>query len=929
MQIIKRFINTFLKTHLRIQVFLVVVSFAAMVALSYFYVSMTIVRGDLREKAVYEMSLAGEYIMTSFYEPRMALALCAHSVNDMLLSDKASMAEIQTYMAEVSKASAARGDSPLSLNGVYGYFDVFGGAYLSGNGQSLALADHEPAEQPWYIAAQEANGEIAATDIYIHAESGLPVVTFARQLKGENGEQLAIVAIDVMFDSISDTVSNMSITENGYGFLLDQNMVIKAHKYDSLINQPFRNIPSGIIKYAGALERDGFLEEVSAKSYDKLESVFYARRLANGWYLLLVTPRAEYYATVNLMLVVISLFGAGLAAGLSVILMRLNAAKEKADVQNRQKSNFLATMSHEMRTPLNAILGIAEIYMADETLAPDVTEALGKIYYSGDLLLRIINDLLDLSKIEAGKLEIMPVNYEVASLINDTVHLNMMRYESKPLEFKLHVDENVPAVMFGDELRIKQILNNLLSNAFKYTEKGEINFYISAETVQRGSMLHYMMVFRVSDTGAGMSREQQAKLFDAYSRFNTEMNRTVSGTGLGMSIAQNLARLMHGTIAVESELGLGTVFTLKLPQEKVGGKTLGTELAKNLEQFNFLSGPQTKGSHIMRDYMPYGRVLIVDDVETNLYVAQGLLTPYGINTETVTSGFECLNKIEEGNVYDIIFMDHMMPKMDGIECTKKLRASGYDYPVVALTANAVVGQAEIFLQNGFDGFISKPIDIRQLNMAVNQFVRDKQPPEVLEDARNKQIQMAEELAKPKPKDAELAKIFVRDALKTAEVLETIFTGEALNENDLQTYIINVHAMKSALFAVKENDLSKVAQRLEQAGREKDHELITAQTPVFLSALRGVIAKNTPAEEPEAPVELNAAEQQALDGALGDIEAACEAYDKRKAKNLLAGLKEKKWPKSVSETLDKLSEHILHSDFEDAAALAKAALKRAT
>jgi CheY-like chemotaxis protein/nitrogen-specific signal transduction histidine kinase len=623
------------------------------------------------------------------------------------------------------------------------------------------------------------------------------------------------------------------------------------------------------------------------------------------------------------MLLVISLFGAGLAAMLCTVLVRINAARERADIQNQQKSNFLATMSHEMRTPLNAILGIAEICMSDENLAPDMTESLTKIYYSGDLLLRIINDLLDLSKIEAGKLEIMPVNYEVASLINDTVHLNMMRYESKPIEFKLHVEESVPAVMFGDELRIKQILNNLLSNAFKYTDKGEINFYVSAETVARGSMLHYMMVFRVSDTGMGMSKEQQAKLFDEYSRFNTEMNRTVSGTGLGMSIAQNLTRLMHGTISVESELGLGSVFTLRLPQEKVGSKVLGAELVKNLEQFNFLGGPQAKGSQLMRDYMPYGKVLIVDDVETNLYVAQGLITPYGISTETASSGFECLEKVEAGNIYDIIFMDHMMPRMDGIECTKKLRESGYNYPVVALTANAVVGQAEIFLQNGFDGFISKPIDLRQLNIALNQFIRDKQTPEVLEDARIKQIQIAEDLARPKPKDAELAKIFVRDAQKAADLIEEIFSKGDMDDSDTQTYIINVHAMKSALFAVKENDLSKVAQRLEQAGRDKDYVLIKAQTPVFLSALRSVIEKNTPEEEPETQTALSEAEKAELDAALKDIEEACDAYDKRKAKNLLAGLKEKKWPKAVNETLDKLSEHILHSDFEDAAALAKA------
>jgi PAS domain S-box-containing protein len=401
-------------------------------------------------------------------------------------------------------------------------------------------------------------------------------------------------------------------------------------------------------------------------------------------------------------------------------------AKKQADAEaaNLAKSTFLAKVSHEVRTPMNAILGITEIQLQDETLPQGTREALGSIYNSGYLLLGIINDILDLSKIEAGKLELSPINYDVPSLINDTVHLHVMRYDSKPIEFNLQLDGNIPTTLFGDELRITQILNNLLSNAFKYTKSGKVTMSVACEARQ-GKGGGIILVFRVTDTGQGMTPEQLSRLFEEYTRFNTEANRKTMGTGLGMAITKYLVRMMDGTISVESEPGKGSVFTVRLPQGTVDGSgVLDRELMENLKQFRLGKAEQMKKApQIIREYMPYGKILIVDDVQTNLYVTKGLLTPYGLTVETVRSGFEAIDKIKDGAVYDIIFMDHYMPEMDGIEATKKLRELGYTRPVVALTANALAGQAEMFMENGFDDFISKPIDIRQLNAALNKFVR--------------------------------------------------------------------------------------------------------------------------------------------------------------------------------------------------------------
>jgi signal transduction histidine kinase/CheY-like chemotaxis protein len=409
---------------------------------------------------------------------------------------------------------------------------------------------------------------------------------------------------------------------------------------------------------------------------------------------------------------------------LARLVAEVSEAKKFAEQSSRYKSNFLATVSHEIRTPMNAILGISEIQLQNKTLSPDAEEAFRKISDSGDLLLFIINDILDLSKIEAGKLELIPVDYNLLSMVSDTTQLNSLRYESKPIQFSVHMDEKTPIDLFGDELRIKQVLNNILSNAFKYTDKGKIEFFISAEPYDTYDK-KVTLVFRVCDTGQGMTEAQVEKLFDEYVRFNVEANRTTVGVGLGMTIAKRLVDLMGGAIEVQSEPGKGSVFTVSIPQKRTGPDLCGPEFAKKLGNFHFQGGEARKKTQFTREHMPYGSVLVVDDVESNLYVIKGLLDPYGLKIETAFSGFEAIDKIKNGKVYDIVFMDHMMPKMDGIETVKNMREAGYTHSIVALTANALIGHAEMFLQNGFDGFISKPIDSRELNTVLIDFIKNK------------------------------------------------------------------------------------------------------------------------------------------------------------------------------------------------------------
>ena len=593
---------------------------------------------------------------------------------------------------------------------------------------------------------------------------------------------------------------------------------------------------------------------------------------------------------------------------------KAEASKEQSEEANKAKSFFLARMSHEIRTPMNAILGITEIQLQNEALPLETQEALVKINNSGYLLLGIINDILDLSKIEAGKMELFPVNYDVASLLHDTAQLNKVRYDNKPIDFKINVNENIPSTLFGDELRIKQILNNILSNAFKYTEKGVVMLLADIEEGNKKNSRNITLVFRISDTGQGMTDNELKKLFDKYSRFN--IDRTKEGTGLGMNITRLLVQMMGGEISVESEHGKGSIFTVRLPQRKVDDGILGKELTKDMEEFNFdILSKMKKSSQIVREYMPYGNVLVVDDVETNLYVAKGLLSPYGLSIETTLNGFDAIEKIKSGSSYDIIFMDHFMPKMDGIEATKIIRELGYTKPVIALTANALTGQAENFLSNGFDDFISKPIDIRQLNATLNKFIRDIHPNDVVDAARQQQEKSGVNVLKSSS-HPELAGAFIRDAKKSIETLKMLHATNYRRNDDIQSYIINVHAMKSALANINEDEMSNFAGRLENAGRNKDIELMKNETHAFMDSLSALIEKLKPKAEP-AKGELTEDDKIFLHERLLVLKKACADLDKRTAKNILSELKQIALPYSIHEFLDTISKHLLHSDFREA------------
>ena len=607
------------------------------------------------------------------------------------------------------------------------------------------------------------------------------------------------------------------------------------------------------------------------------------------------------------------------------ILFKTESQKNEAEAANKAKTEFLSKMSHEIRTPMNAILGITEMLLQNELLESDTKEGLGRIYNAGDLLMGIINDILDLSKIEAGKLELIYNKYDVASLINDAVSVNTSLIGNKPIEFILSVDENIPVVLFGDGLRIRQILNNLLSNAFKYTLAGTVKL---TTFVEQKSNSEITLVFEVSDTGLGMNEEQISKLFEKYTRFNLKANRATEGTGLGMPITRNLVHMMNGTISVKSELDKGSVFTVRLPQRIVHSDVIGRKLADDIENSRLNHIKQKKRKRIVCEPMPYGHVLVVDDVETNLFVATRLLAHYDLSIDTAESGYEAIEKIKVGNVYDIIFMDHMMPGMDGIETVQIIRSLEYKHPIVALTANAVVGQAEIFLQNGFDDFISKPIDVRRLNFVLNKLIRNKQSPEVIEAARqaaDAKRELDSAIMQPEI-NPQLREAFVNVARKTLAVLEAIIKKQGFyDDEDLHTYVIHVHGMKSALASIGKMKLSDVALKLEASARAGDTKTVATKTMPFLHSLREIV-KILSQEENRNSRKTVENESVYLREQLLVIKKACEEYDERTAEAVVDSLREKTWTQQTHELLSAIALHLLHSDFDEVVEIVNGFLK---
>ena len=404
----------------------------------------------------------------------------------------------------------------------------------------------------------------------------------------------------------------------------------------------------------------------------------------------------------------------------------LRDAKDEADRANKAKSEFLANMSHEIRTPLNAVLGMDEMILREVPENSPLRKYAWNIKSAGENLLSIINDILDFSKIESGKMEIVENSYSLSSVLNDIFNMMRLKAEQKNLKFSVNVDETVPDSLFGDEVRIRQVIVNILNNAVKYTREGSVTFKTTWKRLADGSAL---MEFSSIDTGIGIKEEDLPKLFSKFQRLDLKKNRTVEGTGLGLSITINLVKMMGGELKVESEYGKGSTFTITLPQKVEQYEPIG-DFQKRADEF--ISRQQTYRESFVA---PDAEILVVDDSEMNLFVVENLLKKTKIQVTRSMSGKDCLEKIAQKK-YDVIFLDHMMPEMDGIETLERAKvlpdSKCKDTPIIALTANAISGVREMFLSKGFTDYLSKPVAGKDLEYMLQKYL----PPEKIISAED-------------------------------------------------------------------------------------------------------------------------------------------------------------------------------------------------
>ena len=601
---------------------------------------------------------------------------------------------------------------------------------------------------------------------------------------------------------------------------------------------------------------------------------------------------------------------------------KLEAELEITKQASEAKSSFLSNMSHEIRTPINAIIGMNEMILR-ECEDEQILEYANNANSAGNSLLSLVNDILDFSKIEAGKMEILPVQYDLSSMINDLVNLIASRAEDKGLELEINVDSSIPSLLIGDEVRLKQVVTNLLTNAVKYTEAGKVALSISYEKNDENSItLH----FEVSDTGIGIKEEDLAKLYSPFERIEEIRNRTIEGTGLGMSIVRKLLALMDTKLIIESQYGTGSSFRFFVKQEVVSWEKIGDFKTKYKEYIN------SAEKYHQRFQAPTAEILVVDDTEMNLTVIKSLLKKTLVKVDTAISGFETLDKVKKKK-YDIIFLDHRMPEMDGIETFEKMQVLNGNInkgtPVIALTANAVSGAKQEYQSIGFTDYIAKPVNSVELERMIEHYL----PPEKIEAVsifNGNDMCDNEDIYVPEGSFLnELKEIDLKEAISNcggAEVLENVVKDflisldskadaieNYLNEGDIRNYTVFVHALKSSARLIGAMELSKMAAELEAQGNDGNLIALHQQTPELLEKYRSYKENLKAAMGEEADEEKPEISEEELKQAFKDIKELAEAYNYDAIDYILSMLGDYSIPKGYRDTFNKIKQYTVAVD----------------
>ena len=653
------------------------------------------------------------------------LHVAGDSVHHMLISGTTS-ARIHEFLVDETTNVSEQFDE--NYTGLYGYIM---GKYIDGLNW-VPPEGYDPKSREWFIVAKEAGGSVVFSNPYIDAQTGNMIISACRLLP----DKQSVIALDVQLKGIQTMMNELTIAGKGYGFVVDENGLIVAHKDESKKGSNISDLEGGEAFYKAIKEAES---GSFSYTWQNEKSTVYVNSITNDWIVVMVVSDRELYSealTQRMVIIVICLLIFSMIAAIYYAGYRneqkytrqmeemrleeqkavydrkmLEVEKDAANASNKAKSDFLANMSHEIRTPMNAILGMDEMILRTSPEEPVRKYALD-IQSAGKTLLSIINDILDFSKIESGKMELVPVEYSFASVMNDVVNMTMKKATDKGLAYNLKVSEKVPSVLLGDEIRIRQVMLNLINNAIKYTHKGSVTIDVSFDDSDN------LLVLSVSDTGIGIKNEDLGKLFGSFQRLEEEKNRNIEGTGLGLNITMRLVSMMEGSLGVSSKYGEGTTFTASMKQQVVDATPVG-DFAQNL-----LNLQEQKEEYRPSLIAPSAQILVVDDNDMNLEVIEGLLEDTKIKITTADSGSECLDILRKKK-FDVIFLDQMMPGMSGAQTLSEIKKEHLadDTPVIALTADAIVGARDNYIKEGFTDYLSKPVMYEALEDILIRFLR--------------------------------------------------------------------------------------------------------------------------------------------------------------------------------------------------------------
>ena len=738
-------------------------------------------------------------------------------------------------------------------------------------------------EREWYTTSA-LTGELFFATPYLDSDTHKSVITISKAVYKED-ELLGVLAADIFVDVLVDMIKNADVGMDSYVCLIDQNMNMIIHPnsvYD------YEASPTGVMDVPGA-PYGALVDAIKANDHDMIfvddydgitRGISYAAMINTGWYVCIATSRDVLDKSVSSLIsgfviatVLSILISTLIAIFLARVLDRLSTQeqeykeqvlkleKQAADEASKAKSRFLADMSHEIRTPINAIIGMNEIILR-EAKNPDIQTYSKNIRQSGQNLLQLISGILDFSKIEDGKMEIVPVKYRMCDQIAYYINSITDRARAKDLQFELDIDRELPCELNGDNIRINQIIMNLLTNAVKYTEKGSVTLRIAERERKDDKALIY---YEVKDTGIGIREEDLPRLFDSFERFDVVRNRNIEGTGLGMAITHSLLKLMDSELKVESKYGEGSVFSFLLWQGIEDNSPLGDYRAA-------IDDSEDIASYREAFHAKDARILVVDDTRLNIFVVENLLKKTGMKIDTALNGPDSI-ALARNNKYDVILMDQRMPGMDGTEAMKRIRElDGYrdsDTAIICLTADVIRGARERYLALGFDDYLMKPIEGTELERMLIEYIPDEKLERFAadEDHDIKDYHEDDDFIKALKgigvdtgagldfcgHDLNTYKAILR-AYAMEEKAKSKCIRESYETGDWKDYGIYIHAIKSTSKSIGATKLSDLAARSEAAAKEGDISVIEYNHDEILKRYESLVSLIKEHTDPVGPAD---------------------------------------------------------------------------